>query len=274
MSVAFALTAELFGIFSYLIEERTGIHYGPEGRHLLADKIERCAMDSGFTTPLEYYYALRYDDASGTQFDAFVDALVVNETYFFRESDALRAVIDLIVRPAVARSRRARVWCAACATGEEPLTLAMMLDERDLLQHVDIVATDISRRALRYASEGMYRGRSLRSLPHQGVERWIDRDGDTATVAAALRRKIQWSRVNLIDHAAIERLGGFDAILCRNVLIYFADSMVAPVVSSIARRLDDGGVLVVGASESLLRFGTMLVCEERGGVFMYRRVAR
>ncbi len=163
------------------------------------------------------------------------------------------------------------MWCAACSTGEEPHTIAMMLDERGLLGRVEIVASDISARVLAKARKGTYSGRSLRALGDASRARHFVELGDgTVRVHDHVLAAIRWEQVNLLDAARVEALGVFDAILCRNALIYFRDAGVLRVVERFAASLRPGGVLLVGASESLLRYGTIFECEERGGAFFYR----
>ena len=149
----------------------------------------------------------------------------------------------------------------------------MLLDEAGLLGRVRIVASDISERVLARAREGQFSPRSLRALP-AGVEgRWITRVGDRVEVRPSLARAIDWRRVNLLDSEAVSALGRFHAVLARNVLIYFADDTIRRVVSGLSDALLPGGLLLVGAAESLLRYGTSLACEEHGGAFFYRKVA-
>jgi chemotaxis protein methyltransferase CheR len=265
------LTPQLFAILSALVEERAGLHYSAGSMEIFADKVAQRAADAGFESLLDYYYYLRYDPAGGEELDRLVDALVVHETYFFREADQLRALVDELLIPAAERRARARIWCAACSTGEEPLTIAMLLAERGALGRVEIVASDLSRRALERASAGVFGGRSLRALPPAGT-RWLTRAGDTVTVDPSLLGAISFRRANLVDPASYAAFGMFDAISCRNVLIYFSDVTAHRVVANLAERLVPGGHLLVGASESLLRFGTLLRCEERGGAFFYAKV--
>lgn len=267
------LTDPLFAIWRALIEERTGIHYGPSDRELLQSKLEARAGDAGFESLLDYYYFLRYDEASTAELDALVDALVVNETYFFREADQLRALCDTVIAPIAARGDRPRIWCAACSTGEEPLTLAMMLADRKILSQVEIVASDIALRVLARIKEGTYGQRSMRALPAGVAGKWLEITGDRARVAREIYDAVEWRRVNLTDAAAVSALGTFDAILCRNVLIYFSDETVRQVVRTMSNSLRASAPLLVGASESLLRFGTLLRCEERSGAFFYMKAS-
>lgn len=267
----FQLTPALFSIFALLVEERTGLHYTPEDSALFSSKLLSRALDAGFDSPLDYYYRLRYDDPDGVEFQALTESLVVNETYFFREEAPLRILCDTFVRPRVERGERVRIWCAAAATGEEPLTLAMMLSDRGMLGAVDLVASDISPRAIGKARAGVYGRRSMRAIDDAHRSRWFTGDADALRVDPSLVAAVDWNLVNLTDDAAVAALGRFDIILCRNVLIYFSEGTVRSVASRLATSLTQGGALLVGASESLLRFGTLLTCEEHGGCFFYRR---
>ncbi|MCP3139926.1 CheR family methyltransferase [Pyxidicoccus xibeiensis] len=271
MSSSLTMSPQVFAILSALIEQRSGLHYGPEDRELLADKVSLRALDAGFDSLLDYYYFLRYDPAGSEALDGLVDSLLVHETYFFREAQSLTVLVDEFIEPEVRAGRRPRVWCAACSTGEEPLTLAMMLADRGLLTNVELVASDLSTRALERAREGEHNLRALRALP-PGVEgRWLEvRDG-RPRVRPELVAAVDWRRINLVDAAAVMGLGTFDAILCRNVLIYFQDDTARRVVEALTRALVPGGHLLVGTSESLLRFGTALTCEERRGAFFYTK---
>jgi chemotaxis protein methyltransferase CheR len=261
-------------ILSELIEERTGLHYGPQDRDTLVDKVSERAAQAGFDSLLDYYYYLRYDEDSTAELDRLIDALVVNETYLFREFQQLSVVVQRFIQPMVRAGRSPRVWCAACATGEEPATLAMMLAEAGILPQVTIVASDISQRALERARAGSLSRRSLRSVPSPELQaRWIRQSPDgMPMVDPELLAAIDFRRVNLAKAAEVERVGRCDVILCRNVLIYFSDETTSLVVSSLAGNLSESGVLFVGVSESLLRFSTALLCEEKDSTFYYRKV--
>ncbi len=266
------VSPQVLAILSALIEAKTGIHYGTDDTGLLTDKVASRARELGFDSLLDYYYLLRYDDEDSREFDALIDVLVVPETYFFREFDAVKVVVSEFLAPAVAAGKRPRVWCAACATGEEPLSLAMLLADRGILAEVDLVASDISYRVLERARAGKFGRRALRQIPDSELaSRFIDtRDGVTR-VRPELGASIDFRRVNLTDRGAVSELGHFDVVLCRNVLIYFKVETTVQVVENIGSVLVPGGALFVGVSESLLRLGTALVCEERAGTFFYRK---
>jgi chemotaxis protein methyltransferase CheR len=272
--MALPLSPQVFAILRGLIEEKTGIHYPDADRELLGERLSVRAREAGFDSLLDYYYFLRYDPAGDAELETLIEHLVVQETYLFREVDQLRALVSRFVAPRASRGQRVRVWSAGCATGEEPVSVAMLLAERGLLDAVEIVATDISYRALEKARAGRFARRSLRALgPGLNYPGYLETCGEGAVKASpALVSRITWSRLNLLDTSAIAALGRFDVILCRNVLIYFSDTTTTAVVDRLAAALVPGGVLVVSVTESLLRFGTSLQCEEHDGVFFYRKV--
>jgi len=272
MSLSLPLSPQVFAILSALVEERTGLHYDLHELSLFAERVSGRATERGFESLLDYYYFLRYDDAAAAELALLVDALVVNETYFFRELSPLKVVVNELVPPLLARGTRPRIWCAACSSGEEPLTLAMLLDEAKILDQVTIVASDISARVLAQAKDGVYRRRSLRSLPPGVLGRWLEGDENGVRVAPHIARAISWRRVNLVDEREPLELGTFDLIICRNVLIYFRDQTIEKVVERFWQQLEPDGHLVVGASESLLRFKVPFACHEQGGAFFYRRM--
>jgi chemotaxis protein methyltransferase CheR len=271
MSVSLPLSAQVFAILSALVEERTGLHYDVTELDLFAERATPRAIERGFESLLDYYYFLRYDPAADAELAQLVEALVVNETYFFRELPALKVLVAEVIPKLIAQGIRPRVWCAACATGEEPLTLAMLLDEAGLLGQVQIVGTDISMRVLAHAKAGLYRRRSLRALPPGVIGRWLEGEEDGMRVAPHISRAVEWRRVNLVDERELSALGQFELIICRNVLIYFRDRTIEQVIASLWQRLVPHGTLVVGASESLLRFDVAFACEELRGAFVYRR---
>ncbi|WP_437337842.1 CheR family methyltransferase [Sorangium sp. So ce394] len=276
MTSRLPISPQVFAIFTALIAEKIGIHYDAGDRELLGDKVSVRAIDAGFDSLLDYYYFLRYDPAGAAELDALIDVLVVGETYFFRELAQLEVAVAELVAPRVAAGERLRIWSAACSTGEEPFTIAMLLAERGLLGKVDLVASDISARALSRARAGVYGPRSIRSNapPPPFATRWLEVTPDRVAVSAELKGAIDWRRINLLEASDVTSLGRFDVIVCRNVLIYFHDNTARWVVANLSGALAADGALLVGISESLLRLGTALACEERGGVFLYRKTAR
>lgn len=263
---------EVLALLSSLVRGRAGLSYRDRDFELLAAKAIPAAHAAGFASLLDYYYFLRYDDPTGAGLAAFCELLVVNETYFFREHVQVERAIERVVLPRIAAGETPRVWSLACSTGEEPLSIAMLLAERDALGQTELHASDVSARALARAQAGKHGVRCLRGSPYDHlVDRWATRDEGNLVTSKSLREAVLWSRKNLANPADISSLGLFDLVFCRNVLIYFDDAGVVAAVNAIATALRPGGVLCLGASESLLRLATPFVCEEQGGAFFYRK---
>lgn len=269
------LSTPVFTILSSYIEEKVGITYSPRDRELLQDKAYMRTQELGFESFLDYYYYLRYDDHGEKELSELVEALVVNETYFFREWSSIQTLVHSFIVPMCAAGKRPRIWSAACATGEEPLTLAMVLDDLNLLDQVDIVASDISARVLNKAQSGIFSKRAVRSVPDQKLcDKYLTLVDGKYQILPRLVQAIKWQRKNLTDPAQLQELGVFDAILCRNVLIYFSDQVVRNVLGNLSRSLCAEGILIIGISESLLRYPGQFTGEERAGTFIYTKVVQ
>lgn len=253
-----------------LIHERTGLFYGEERVDQMADRLAPLVANRGFDSFLDYYYFLKYDATAAAEWVRVMDALAVPETYFWREIDQLEALVNTII-PALARrlTRPVRVWCVPCASGEEPLTLAMLLEQRGAGMRVEIEASDASQAALDLAANGLYRERAFRTLPAHLRERYFVPEGTRWRVASALTARISWSRVNLADTTEVMRRASADVILCRNVFIYFSEQAIRRVVDTFARAMPTPAYLCVGAAESLLRITDQFELEQVDDAFVY-----
>lgn len=258
------------GLLRDLIHERTGLLYADDRVDQMADRLSPLVTNRGFDSFLDYYYFLKYDETAADEWARVMDALAIPETYFWREIDQLQALVNRVI-PALAKelTRPVRVWCVPCASGEEPLTLAMLLDQQGWTFPVAIEASDASPAALSAAAAGLYRPRSFRTLPQNFQERYFTPEGARWRVDPSLARRIAWSRVNLGDTAEIMRRGFADIILCRNVFIYFSESAIRRVVDAFARATPTPAYLCVGAAESLLRVTNEFELEQIEDAFMY-----
>jgi chemotaxis protein methyltransferase CheR len=165
------------------------------------------------------------------------------------------------------------VWSAACASGEEPLSIAMALDEAGWFQRATVVvhASDASPAAIAKARRGVYRERSLRNLPDRLRDRYFRRDGNDWLVAEELRSRIDWRVANLVDGREIEGLASASIVFCRNVFIYFSPAAIQKVVAVLARKMPAGGYLLLGAAESIHQLTDQFELREMDGAFVYRK---
>ncbi len=258
-----------------LVVAHTGMFYDDGRLDFLRDRLAPLAVERGFDSFLDYYYLLKYDADAPLEWVRAVDALSVQETYFWREADQIKALAEAIVPQLAASGRRAvRIWSVPCATGEEPLSLAMALEEAGWFARlpIEIHGSDASEAALRRARAGRYGQRAFRQLPHWLREKYFERD-DAAhewVVRPELHRRVNsWTRVNVVREQEITALGACDVIFCRNLFIYFTAPTVTQVVGSFANLMPTPGYLCIGAAESLLRLNTRFDLREMSGAYVY-----
>ena len=262
-----------FGLLRDLIQKRAGLFYENSRRDLLADRLSPCVVDCGFDSFLDYYYFLKYDPDAEAEWGRVMDVLSVQESYFWREMDQVRALVDVLAPEYFARQRKEplRIWSAACATGEEPLTIAMALNEAGWFARapIEIVASDASPSAIRKARQGLYRGRSFRNLPPALQDKYFTREQKGLKAVSNLQTRVRWAVVNLLDEAEMLHFASAQVTFCRNVFIYFSADTIRRIVRVFAERMPTPGYLCVGASESLLRATTDFDLEEIGSAFVY-----
>ena len=236
-----------------LIRDRFGLWYDDQKRYLLLSRLQTRLAKRGFQSYAEYVRFLRIDPRREEEWDDLASVLSNNETYFFRERAQLTALASGILDEFLARGPRVRLWSSACSSGEEPYSLAMTLlaGGKVTPAQISIRATDISPRVLDLAQRGVYRALSFRATEPAMIQRWFQPQGDAFVIDEAVKRLVSFGRINLLDELAVATEGPFDAIFCRNVLIYFDKPTQKRVVESFAKALRPGGYLFLGHAESL-----------------------
>lgn len=258
-----------------LVHERTGIFFDNDRLDTMIDKLEFRAIARGCKSYLDYYYILKYDEGGQDEWLRVMDAFSVQETYFWRELDQIRALVDRVV-PAWFKTHSGplRIWSAACATGEEPFSIALALEEAGWGNHpITIVASDASEAALSKARAGVYRDRSFRALPVTLRTKYFEPQDDSYVLRPEIAARVSFHWANLLDLQRFTETLSVDVIFCRNVFIYFSPASITRVVSAFAARLPAGAPLFIGSSESLLKLTEEFELEELGTAFVYRRKA-
>ena len=239
-------------VFGALLEARTGQQIAGYRAWRLDTALKPLRRERGHNTLDDLVTDLlaARDVALG---DRIVEAVLNGESSFFRDP----AMFDLLARAladADPAPRRPRIWSAGCATGQEPLSLAMMFAEArgEGAAMPEIVATDVSEASLARARTGRFSQFEIqRGLPVRRMMRWFDGGDDGEwTATAELTRMVQYRRQNLVADAP--PAGLFDAVLCRNVLLYFGAATKAVVFAKLAAALRPGGLLVLGAGETVI----------------------
>jgi chemotaxis protein methyltransferase CheR len=217
---------------------------------------------------------LRTDPAEHLH-SAVAEAMTINETSFFRDRnmfDALRSTILPRLIEAKVSQRRLRIWSAACSTGQEVFSVAMLIREHfaELAEwDVKIVGTDLSHKVIDYAVRARYcRMEVNRGLPARLLVKYLARDGDEWEIAPALRSMCEFRCLNLC--APLPRMPEFDLVLLRNVLLYFTPHDRKAVFRNVHRQMDPGGYLVLGASEQAEDSTTLFQAEFAKECYFYR----
>jgi chemotaxis protein methyltransferase CheR len=241
------------------MNRRSGIALSPGKRVLAASKLKPVAARFGFKAVPHLVRELA--EAGPALARDVVSALTTNETSFFRDAavfEHFRKQIFPALFHARNASRRVRIWCAAASTGQEPYSLAMIIEEfRPLLTGwtVEILASDIAGDAIARAREGRYDAHEMeRGLPLAMQAKYFRREGAGWRIDKTVRGRVAFGIRNLIEPFA--DLGTFDAIFCRNALIYFDAAAKRDVLTRLQAVLAPDGHLVLGSAETLLGFGT------------------
>jgi chemotaxis protein methyltransferase CheR len=255
-----------------LIHDQLGLHYKPSDAEQLGDRLAPLVVGRGLASFMDYYYVLKYSPEPD-DWSKVMDALSVQETYLWREIDQLRTVVDCLV-PALVRASRGRplrIWSSACASGEEPLTLAILLEEAGWFDRaaIELIGSDASPSAIARARKGDYTQRSFRNLPHPLKEKYFVANGNHWSVVPELHRRVTYDLVNLVSADQVARYASAPVIICRNVVIYFSDRSIQRTLTLFDQAMPSPAYLCVGVSESLLRRTTAFDLQEIGGAFVY-----
>ncbi|MBU6371925.1 MAG: protein-glutamate O-methyltransferase CheR [Alphaproteobacteria bacterium] len=258
------------------IRARSGLVLTPDKSYLLETRLAPIARKEGFASVLELISAVRVRRDDRLLW-VIADALTTNETFFFRDKTPFDQFRDLVV-PDLMKARppgaRLRIWCAACSSGQEPYSLAMLVQELRAvgkIGDVEIVATDISDRVMEKARAGLYSQFEVqRGLPVQMLVKHFEKAGDLWRLSERIRSMVRFQRHNLLEDARV--LGKFDIVYCRNVLIYFEGDAKRRTLEMIAGTMAEDGVLFLGAAETTLGITDAFASSpDRRG--LYRRVA-
>jgi chemotaxis protein methyltransferase CheR len=255
----FAFSKGDFEFLAALAYKRAGISLSDSKRNLVYGRLSRRLRALGLTSFGEYRQYLESGDDS--EIERFINSISTNHTKFFREAHHFTHLRGTVVETFAQQDqkhavRRLRVWSAGCSTGEEPYTIALVLRREiaDMARHdVKILATDIDTDVLAKASRGEYSAEALDNIPDPFCRFFKpvdDGNGATIKIAQDVRSLITFRQLNLVESWPMK--GPFDAIFCRNVMIYFDAPTKSKLIERYIRLIKPGGFLYIGHSESLL----------------------
>jgi chemotaxis protein methyltransferase CheR len=245
-----------FELIAQLLKERSGLALSKDKAYLLESRLNPVARKWNFAGFDELAQAIRAGKDEALLVHV-TEAMTTNESFFFRDQKPFEQFANLVL-PHMIEHRAAkkiiRIWSAACSSGQEPYTLAMLLKENAQKLagwRVEIVATDLSREILDKAKEGMYSQFEVqRGLPINLLVKYFKQNGDRWQIDGGIRDMVKFQQFNLLGNPST--LGRFDIIFCRNVLIYFDRPTQERLLTRFAGYLESGRFLFLGHSETLL----------------------
>jgi chemotaxis protein methyltransferase CheR len=252
-----------FLLFIKKIKEHTSIDLALYKEAQMKRRLTTLRMKRGYNTFISFFEAMMKDKEL---FYEFLDRMTINVSEFWRNPNRWELVEQKFIPEMLKRNRRLKIWSAACSTGEEPYTLAMILAEQGALAETSLHATDIDDGALEKARKGMYLDRSVRDVPANYVKKYFKQDGLMFHVSDELKKSVKFQKQNLLVDTFDS---GFDLIVCRNVIIYFTEEAKHVLYQKFAKALKPGGLLFVGSTEQIFSPGQYDL--EAAETFFYRK---
>jgi len=259
-----------FDFVSGLLKRRAGIQLTTDKTYLLESRLAPLARKEGLASIEDLLQVVRSrrDERLISQ---IVDVMTTNETFFFRDKTPFELMKEVAL-PDLSSQRkpRIRIWCAACSTGQEPYSLAMMLEDNPVLTKgaaVEIVATDISPRVLEKAKSGLYSQFEVqRGLPIQMMMKHFKQKDDLWQISDKIRSMVTFREHNLMDQPTM--FGKFDVVFIRNVLIYFDQPTKSQVLDRVSSVMNPGGYMLLGAAETVIGISKKFeAVKERRGLY-------
>ena len=261
-----------------IIYHRSGIDFQINKKYILESRLGRRLNELNIDTYDDYIAFLTIGPYRDDEFQEMFNRITINETSFFRNNPQLE-VFERVALPKLiennSSTRRLRIWSAACSSGEEPYTLAMMVHRTLGIRYpdwrIEILGTDISQKVLDMAVSAVYTNYSMRSTSPMDLKKYFKPDGSNYVLDETIREMVTFEKHNLKDRLGAKRHGIFDVIFCRNVMIYFDGDMKKNVVSTFESMLDPDGWLFIGHSESLRGVSTGFEAQPHPEGFCYRK---
>ncbi|MDA8017096.1 MAG: protein-glutamate O-methyltransferase CheR [Thermoanaerobaculia bacterium] len=268
-----SLSQEELALFNELFSGKFGIHYPEHKREILESRLLPRLRANHLQRFIDYYLLLQYD--LDRELDALTRAITNNESYFFRETTQFDALCQSLEElKAGGLEDRLRFLSAGCSSGEEPYTLNIVLRDQGYGLQTDelrIDAVDLDSQRLEQARAGVYRHVSLRALDDAQTQRLFTRTGEEEyRLKDPFRCGVHFASGNILDPLSFAPLA-YDAVFCRNVLIYFTEAALKKAIDNFARIVRQDGLLFLGHSESIIGLTKAFQAERLGNCIAYRR---
>jgi len=266
---------EIVNFFSNLALRHIGIVIGKEKAYLIESRLDELSKSLGLNN-IEELYKKAKSNLTNELLNKLIDALTTNETYFFRDKIQFEALKKYVIPELIQNNsskKSLRIWSCACSTGQEPYSIALLINEYfpELLKwRLEIIGSDISKKVIEYAKKGEFSQIEVnRGLPARMLAKYFTQKGNKWVLDSRIRKMVRFVQINLKD--SFIHLGKFDIIFCRYVLIYFSDELKKDILQRLEKSLNPGGYLFLGGSEILPPFFKGSIRrKELGGCICYQ----
>lgn len=275
------LAESLYEKFTEFIYRKTGLYYEANKKYFVEKRIENRIIELGFLDYKEYYNLIKFS-VDETELYKLINDLTVNETYFFRDFPQLQNFAEEVLPIIVKEKEKNKdytlnIWSAACSRGDEPYTLAIilneMLDDPDKWD-IKITASDINDEVISFAKIGAYDDRAIKDVPPEYLSKYFVKRNEKYLVNLKLRKPLEFKRLNFFDSNEMKKMIEYDVIFCRNALIYFNDQSRKTVIDSFYCSLNQGGFIFLGHSESIGRISSAFKAKRIGNSIVYSKPFR
>jgi chemotaxis protein methyltransferase CheR len=272
------LSKENFAKLSEFIYRKSGIFLEHDKHYRKLNQFVVSRMKAlDLPTFRKYFYKLRFEDKSGDEFQVAMNAVTVNETYFFRENNQFEVLVEKLLpqlhrtRP---KDRPLRILTSPCSTGEEPYSIVMhILEEAQLVEErdIEIIGIDIDSNVIQKAKSAKYSDRSVHAIQKDVYQRYFNKQGLVNQFSPELIDAVEFKVTNVFDKSAMRSLGKFDVIFSRNMLIYFDDASRKEVAMTYYDMLNPGGFVLLGHAEYMSRIVSVYKVKKINDTLVYQK---
>jgi len=272
------LSKENFAKIGEFVYRKSGI-YLEEDKHFdkLSKYIDKRAAILEFDNFRKYFFKLRFDDKAGDEFQELMNAITVNETYFFREKDQFEVLVDKILpelHQKISSDRPIRILSSPCSTGEEPYSIILhIVEEGNVVEQrdIEVVGIDIDSNVIKKAIDAKYTERSVHAIPKGILAKWFRKKALGYELSEDLHGTVDFQVANVFDKTQMRKLGKFDVIFSRNMLIYFDDASRKEVAMTFYDMLNPGGYVLLGHAEYMSRIVSVFNAKKIDKTLIYQK---
>ena len=276
--MSYLLSTENFAKMGEFIYRKSGISLVEENHYeKLAKHVDARSKILGFDSFRKYFFKLRFDDKEGTEFQELMNGITVNETYFFREKDQFEVLVNSILPELHKRlptSKPIRILSSPCSTGEEPYSIVLHIVEEGKIveqRDIEVVGIDIDSKVIEKAKLAKYNDRSVHAIPKPILSKWFNKKNLGYEIGSDLQGSVDFHVANVFDKIQMRKLGKFDVIFSRNMLIYFDDASRKEVAMTFYDMLNPGGYVLLGHAEYMSRIVSVFNAKKIDNTLIYQK---